>query len=582
MIVQQIDDKIGGSPFVRSAVLRLPAWIPLFILVAIALPAFLYDLGRPALGDDEAKHAEIPREMIATGDWLTPHINGTRYFEKPPLVYWLTALSYHAFGVSEFSARLPNGLAATALLLVTYVLGSTLYGRRAGFLAAVVLGTTIEMHVVSRECGVDLLMTLALTAAALALAKGRWYLMYAALGLSTLIKGPIGLVLPAMTLAAYVVVTADVDLLRRLRLPAGLGIVLAIGAPWYAAMAVHHSDFLWFFFVHEHVFRFLGLRWPRESPVPSWLFATKVVAEFFPWIVILPQALGSAQRDPAGRFATMWMAVVMAFFSLSVNKQDTYGFMLFPAAALLTGRWWVRPRGRWTPLGPALAALAAAAALILPLPVAPPPMALPFLECLAVGCTLATILLSARRMTTAFAVLALMVVPLASFVHGAFLYYEPERSSRALAEALRQVPSDAAIVLEEPDEYEECAGMNFYLRRTVWLVRRDQGSGLRFTLPDPETFILTRDELTRRVREGDIVYWVGNEGERGLDGKILARSGGRVAMRVLQAAGAARDGRTGSRAALRSDEYRCDGGRYPERRQRMRSLASRQVAHDDL
>jgi hypothetical protein len=98
--------------------------------------------------------------------------------------------------------------------------------------------------------------------------------------------------------------------------------------------------------------------------------------------------------------------------------------------------------------------------------------------------------------------------------------------------------------------------MNFYLRRTVWLVRRDQDSGLRFSLPDPETFIMTGDELTRRVRQGDTVYWVGNEGERKLDGKIMARSGRRVVIRVLEAAGAAGDGRGDSSAGLRSDEYR--------------------------
>jgi 4-amino-4-deoxy-L-arabinose transferase-like glycosyltransferase len=257
--------------------------------------------------------------------------------------------------------------------LVTYGLGLTLYGRTAGFLAAIVLGTTMGMQVVSRQCGVDLLMTLVLNAAGLAAAKGRWLLMYVPLALSLLIKGPIGLVLPTGTLAAYVLLTGDFDLLRRLRLPAGLGIVLAIAAPWYAAMAVRHPDFLWFYFIHEHVLRFLGLRWPRESPVSTWLFATLVVAEFFPWIVFLPQALASVRRDRAALFATTWIAVVIGFFSLSVNKQDTYGFMVFPAAAVLVGRWWtLRSPGRWTALGPALGALAGATALILPLPAEAP------------------------------------------------------------------------------------------------------------------------------------------------------------------------------------------------------------------
>src|SRR5262249_8543556 len=247
-----------------AAMTRLSAWAPALLLIALALPAFLWDLGRPALADGEAKHAEIPRVMLESGDWLTPPINGTRYPEKPPLVYWPTALSYLSVGVSEFSARLPNGLAATALILTTYSLALTLYGQRTGFLAAVVLGTTMGMQVESRECGQDLLMTLALTAAALAAAHGRWLLLYAPLGLSLLIKGPTGLVLPALALGAYVFATGDLTLVRRLRPLAGLGIVLAIAAPWYAGMAARHPDFLWFFFVHEHVLRFLGLRWPQD------------------------------------------------------------------------------------------------------------------------------------------------------------------------------------------------------------------------------------------------------------------------------------------------------------------------------
>jgi hypothetical protein len=129
-----------------------------------------------------------------------------------------------------------------------------------------------------------------------------------------------------------------------------------------------------------------------------------------------------------------------------------------------------------------------------------------------------------------------MMIPLAAFVHGAFLYYEPERSSRGLAAAMGPVPPDAVMVLEEPEEYEECAGMNFYLRRPVWIVRRDEGSGLRFTHPDPETFIMNGDELVRRVREGQTVYWTGHEGDRALEGEVVARSGRRVVVHVLPAA----------------------------------------------
>jgi len=123
---------------------------------------------------------------------------------------------------------------------------------------------------------------------------------------------------------------------------------------------------------------------------------------------------------------------------------------------------------------------------------------------------------------------------LAAFVHGAYLYYEPERSSRALAEALRGAPSDAAIALEEPDEYESCAAMNFYLRRPVQIVRRDEGSRLQLTIADPETFIMTGDDLARRVREGEIVYWVGAEGQRAIQGEVVARSGRRAAIRARQ------------------------------------------------
>src|SRR5262249_48007840 len=158
----------------------------------------------------------------------------------------------------------------------------------------------------------------------------------------------------------------DLSFIRRTRPVSGLILMLSIAAPWFVAMAFKHHDFLWFYFVHEHVLRFLGARWPKDAEMPSALFLGKALGLLFPWFVFLPQAARRALRggDGAGSLLSLGVATVLGFFALSVNKQDTYAILVFPATAVVIARWWTAAPGPLSALCPSVFAVAGIVALL--------------------------------------------------------------------------------------------------------------------------------------------------------------------------------------------------------------------------
>jgi 4-amino-4-deoxy-L-arabinose transferase-like glycosyltransferase len=331
---------------------------------------------------DEGRYAEIAREMAVTGDWTTPRLNGIKYFEKPPLQYWMTAAAYKAFGEHEWTARAWAALTGFAGVLMVGFAGARLFGRQAGFYSALVLASSAIYaaigHINTLDMGVTFCLTLGLLGFLLAQrGDGRtresrlWMLLaWAAMGLAFLSKGLIGLALPGAAMLAYALVHRDISFLKRLEPFAGIAIMLAIALPWIIAVSIANPEFPHFFFIHEHFQRFLTQVHHRTAP--WWYFVPLLIAGMLPWTAMLGQALSAAWKgDPTGpsfkprRFLLLYAAVIFLFFSASQSKLPSYILPIFPALALLVGEWLTRVSGRtltWLILPIAVLALTGAIA----------------------------------------------------------------------------------------------------------------------------------------------------------------------------------------------------------------------------
>ncbi|ABB31129.1 glycosyl transferase family 39 [Geobacter metallireducens RCH3] len=333
----------------------------LIILAVVFGFAFFQRLGQiPLLDSDEGRYAEIPREMLERGDFITPFLNYVKYFEKPPLHYWLEAISFRIFGFSEFAARAPGALMGLCGVLFTYHVGRTVFGRRAGLLAATVLGTSLGFIVIGRYNVIDMTLTFWMTATlgCFLLAvhdRGRraglyYYLFYVAAALTVLAKGLIGLVLPGGVIVLFILLTGRWRLLREMRLPTGTVLFLLVAAPWFILVSLHNPEFPRFFFIHEHFERFLTKVHGRYEP--PWFFIPVLAGFMLPWSFYLPSAIRGMWQErhtPTGEarlYLILWGAVIFTFFSLSSSKLIPYILPVFPAVALLVGEFFSRVADR--------------------------------------------------------------------------------------------------------------------------------------------------------------------------------------------------------------------------------------------
>jgi 4-amino-4-deoxy-L-arabinose transferase-like glycosyltransferase len=469
---------------------ELPRAALVALLAALAL-AWFGGLGeRKLLKADEGRYAEIPREMLASGDWLTPRVNGFKYFEKPPLQYWATAAAFAAFGVAEWSARLWTALTGLLGILLAYYAGRRLLGAAGGTCAAAVLAGSAMYafagHVTSLDMALSLFLALAVFSIGLAQsdatapgARRSWMLAaWAAMALAVLTKGLIGLVLPAAAVLAYAAWQRDATLLRRLHVVAGSALFLAIAAPWFVAVSAANPEFARFFFVHEHFERFLTTQHHHVGPI--WYFVPVLAAGAVPWLLSLLPALWQAARSapPARfqpqRFLLAWCVVVFAFFSVSGSKLPSYILPMFPALALLVAAQLARASRRLLAAQAGLAALIGLAALgaaaARALPALPEPYR-PWI--MAAGAALAAPAIAAlwlaargRALASVLALAAggLAFTQLVVLGHGSL---SPRYSAYDAVERARPgLPADAPFYAVR--EYDHT--LPFYLGRTVTMV----------------------------------------------------------------------------------------------------------------
>jgi len=327
----------------------LPLW--LWVNIIIFLAVWFYMLGaRTLVPTDEGRYAEMAREMVVTGDWITPRLNAIKYFEKPPLQTWMNALTFELFGLGEWQARLWTGLSALfGIALVGYT-GNRLFNFRVGVTAAVVLASSFWWagmgHVNSLDMGLSGMMTLALCGLLLAQRdtaspteqRNGMLLCWLGMALATLSKGPMGIILPGGVLFIYTFVARDWRIWQRLHLVKGLLLYFAVTTPWFVLVSQANEEFLHFFFIHEHWERFTSKVHHRDGP--WYYFIPLLVVGIFPWLGLLLQSLwNSAKQLPAtfqpGKLLLVWACFIFFFFSISSSKLPSYILPIFPALSLL-------------------------------------------------------------------------------------------------------------------------------------------------------------------------------------------------------------------------------------------------------
>jgi 4-amino-4-deoxy-L-arabinose transferase-like glycosyltransferase len=312
-------------------------------LALAGLGLFFLRLGAPGLMDpDEGRYAEIAREMWVLRDWLTPHLNFLPYLEKPPLVYWLTALSFGGLGETEFAARLPAALSALGGVFLAWWLARRLWGPRPAWMGAMVLASSAGYVALGRILTLDmafsLWLNLGLALGYVALSRGQprlWPWAYLALGLAALTKGPAALVLAGLVWGLWLLLTRQS--IRPFIQPWSWLLLAVVALPWFILVGLAVPEFWRFFIIEQHLARFLQ---PAIHPEPIYYFLPVLAGLMLPWTWLMPWALGARElrQDRDCRFLLLWAGVIIGFFSLSKGKLPTYILPALLPLALLMGR----------------------------------------------------------------------------------------------------------------------------------------------------------------------------------------------------------------------------------------------------
>ncbi|MBI5406962.1 MAG: phosphatase PAP2 family protein [Nitrospirae bacterium] len=330
---------------------------------ALSLLLFFFQLGGPGLFDvDEAVYAESAREMVTTGDWITPQYNYANRYDKPVLFYWLISSAYRLFGITEFAARFWSAVFGCGIVVMSYYFLCRVGERRWGVLSAIILATSLEVILLSHAAITDMTLALFMTASLFCFflghtagegsAKRGWYWgLYLNMALAVLTKGPVGIVIPGLVILLFLFYTGRIrEGLREMNLFSGGAIFLLVALPWYVIeIGVNGWAYIDAFFIKHNFTRYTGVVSGHGAPV--YYFIPVILLAFFPWSAFLPYGLIRSFRigrskdhythkDLAILFASFWFLTVLVFFSISKTKLPGYILPLAPAIAILVGWIW--------------------------------------------------------------------------------------------------------------------------------------------------------------------------------------------------------------------------------------------------
>ena len=473
----------GGTTTGAAARGALPGAIAVAILAGIVCFYHLsaYGLWEP----DEARYAEIAREMIVLHDFVTPHLDYVPYVEKPPLLYWLTALAMRLFGIGEFGARFINAAAAMAGIGAVYLFARRVLGARQGILAAAILATSGLYALMAQVLTTDVLLTATLTVALFAFylqwssGGAWWWLMYAAIALGVLTKGPIAIALPMLAGAIFLFTEGDLrGAVRRFRVVPGLGLIALIAAPWFVAITLRQPDFFNFYFVGEHLQRFFESSYSHGQPL--YYYVPVMLGGMLPWTLLVPFIPWRFLRpDPARRFCLLTAATIVVVFSLASAKLIPYILPAMPFVAIVMASGldeFIAGRDcrRLAVVGPMLGIIAAGVLTVATFAdrfASPnPAMVRPALYAAGLVLPVASVICFAafwrRRAVTGIATLALATAALLVVAGYGRLLAEPARSYAQLARLIAQRAPDARLICYP----RYIQALPFYTGRRVMLV----------------------------------------------------------------------------------------------------------------
>ena len=528
----------SSSPAGRSP------WMALIVvaLIAVFLALWTDDLFQRStlFRPDEGRYAEIPREMVVSGDWVTPRLNDLKYFEKPPLQYWTTAATFQAFGVNAWGARLwPILFGLGGILMTAWTLAVYRGGRAAATGAAILASSLLYLlfgQVITLDMGVGFFLTVGACGFALAQRPGvsrggqlAWMLVvWLALAGATLTKGLIGLVVPGLIGVAYLLMTRDWALIRRMHWLPGLALYLIATVPWFVIVQQRNPEFFDFFFIHEHFQRFLTNEHHRSGK--WWYFIAVGAAGLLPWTPLLFAAIGrrigrvadlftGTRQFDLMRWSIAWAGMIFLFFSASSSKLPGYIVPAFPAFAIVLAlalekmptravAWALGVNlliaiGLWFAV-PVIGAKAGAK-----MPPEQVAQAMPMLRevmaMLAIGTLAALLALRWQRRTLAVIVLALSALFCWDRVLNGSEIFRDALSARDVLE--KTLNATGPIPAETPfysvDWLDQTA--IYYLGRPMTLVagfdELEMGAGL-----EPGKVIATTDEWTQRWTDGPRAY----------------------------------------------------------------------------
>lgn len=501
-----------------------------WLVIAVALIWFANLEYRTLIKPDEGRYAEIPREMVASGDWTTPRLNELKYFEKPPLQYWATATAYTVFGEHQWTSRLWAGLTGFAGILLVWFAGLRLFGREAAGYAALLLGSSLLYvlmgHINTLDMGVTFFITLGIFGLLLGQTRldlrqrRNWMILaWAGLALAVLSKGLMGVILPGTALFIYCIVQRDFSVLKRMHWLPGLAVFLLITVPWFVLVMKANPEFFERFFIYEHYTRFTTKDLGRYQP--WYYFIPILLAGALPWTVLmfdtmLRTAVGDKLERSSTRtgktfnperFLLIWAVFIYVFFSISGSKLPSYLLPMFPALALLMGKRIATMRERtliWqlVPVIP-LALVWMGLAFNLgkfadtPLQIELYPHYIPWLVAgatvLLIGLLAAIVLLKCTRKFAAVLVLALSGLVAAQIGLSGYETVARERSAKHLAAAIQSyvkpdIPFYSVLTYEQT--------LPFYLKRTFTLVQYqdEMAYGIK---QEPQRWIPTLDEFAK-------------------------------------------------------------------------------------
>jgi 4-amino-4-deoxy-L-arabinose transferase-like glycosyltransferase len=501
------------------------------LLIAFAL---FYRLGSPVLFEDpnDGQYAEVPREMIESGDWISPQLDYTLFLNKPPLTYWLVASAYAGFGVNEFAARLPGVLVTLLTLLLIYRLGRELFDPLTGLLAVCVYAGMPSTLVEARFIRPDTILTATTIGALLAFSvalrstgahrRRAFYGLQLALAAGLLDKGIVALLLPAFPIAVIITAARRWDLVRALVAPRSWVLFAILVIPWHLAESLRHTGFAWDYIVNQHLLFFFDRKLPRDSiPAPLTVFWGAFLARTFPWVLFLPIAVVSTWHHrwssetglPAGILLLAWAGGVLGFFSFASSRLEHYSLPALPAIALMVGHL----LGRAAEPGLTWRRIIFAHLVILVLVLATGVWGVPrllesvewlaqrneltfiaraFFTTLSAAAVVALIAMRSQPLAIAplLAAVTLLTMPL---IHRGLVAIAPVNSSAPTAALLRNAIGDAPaeIVFEAPTEYQHVAGLNFYLRRRITLLRPPGFVDPPYLRPYSDDLFIDRAEL---------------------------------------------------------------------------------------